>query len=866
MRLPIVLFVSLAVPACAGLELEEAEPYAWVVYDPSGGSVPVPNDLLRDADAGRLNLPLSGDLPAAELAFREALNTQDAWPTTFPARARFSEPVDPASLDAIAVWEWGAPPRRVDVTLELAADGLSVTVLPPEAGWAAGGRYAVAVRGGEDGLRTVRGREVGPDAAMWFLRAEEPLDDPRHQRAFPGATREERLAAAARLEGTRQALAPWVDVVGWSRDELAALWTFSVTQRVELAMDRASQRVPLPFDLLINPATGLVELTADPEDSALEAEAKLVASTLRGFGLSADPYFETTRGLDPATVTPDSVQLWDVTATPVRVPTRVRLLAESGDARCQAPPVDPDCRFVFVVLPPDRIPLDPATTYAVVVTRDVRDLAGQPIAPMPLGTLLTNPHPLVAEGVSQVSSLDDESAARLEGVRTKVGLLLDTLGRENVVTAWPFTTMDPLPDLQVSANWAERNGWAPEPKVRWRRPASSLFEEDAIGDLFPGAVNPGPALYLGRTANVKQVVAGTIDGADFLHDVTRRWKTPHDVEPIEFWAVVPEGQPAGKPLPVVIFGHAIVTDRRFLLMIASELADRGYVAVSIDWPYHGERVACVNTSLVAVPNFFPEALQPLVGFEDPLIWLPPCESGDAATCALTGECLDARGRIEPFSSFPILDMKPVSGAAFLDTSDLPHIPDHVHQALVDASTLVSSLRTGAWDQALGQRIDPDRISFVGQSLGSIIGSVWVASRDDIDRAVFNVPGSNLVDLFRTSTYFKPQIDEYFRSLELEDGTFEQQRLIQVASWLIDTVDPHSVAYVYRDRAFEGLIQMDKVDADNGDLIIPNATTENLARVSGLPVIAYPSILHADLIVPLLGDQQLSDLGDFLGTP
>lgn len=221
--------------------------------------------------------------------------------------------------------------------------------------------------------------------------------------------------------------------------------------------------------------------------------------------------------------------------------------------------------------------------------------------------------------------------------------------------------------------------------------------------------------------------------------------------------------------------------------------------------------------------------------------------------------------MEDFSSFPVIDLQPVSGAAFLDTADIPHIPDHFRQALADLSGLMHSLRTADWESALDQRIDPTQVHYVGQSLGSIIGMSWVASRDDIDRAVFNVPGSNLVDLFRESTYFQPQIAQLFVDLDIPAGSYEQERLFQVATWLVDTVDPHGVAHHFAASSFPGMIQMDKVDANTGDIIIPNFTTENLSRISQLETEIYPSALHADLIVPLLGDAMLRDAGAWLGS-
>ena len=297
--------------------------------------------------------------------------------------------------------------------------------------------------------------------------------------------------------------------------------------------------------------------------------------------------------------------------------------------------------------------------------------------------------------------------------------------------------------------------------------------------------------------------------------------------------------------------------------VAGELSKRGFATIAIDFPYHGERIACIDSSLVAVPNFFPEILRPVVGFEDDLIWFKPCESGDEATCSPTGECLDEDGNVEDFASFPIMDMQPASGAAFLDTHDLPHIPDHFHQSLVDLSVVKHSLQTADWEDALGQRIQTDRFHFAGQSLGAIIGSVWVGVTPEVDRAVLNVPGSNMVDLFRDSTYFAPQIDQYFEDLEIEEGSWEQERLLNVASWLVDSVDPHTVGHLYAEQDRSAIIQIAKVNDDYGDIIIPNYTTESLQRVSQRDIIEYNTVLHADLIIPGLGINMLEDMSDYL---
>ncbi len=861
------LLACLVLGGCAPLPLEPTGPYAHIVYDPGSGAIPLPNDALRDLDAGRLDLDVdTPGLTATEVDARQFLNTLDGWSSVSAVTAALSEPADPATLPGnVQVWEWGADPRVVaDVALALDDDGLGLSVTPPATGWARGGTYAVAVRGGESGLRTPDGRPFGPDAAFTYLRLDQRLDTPQNQRAFSGATRAERMDKAAGMEALRVSIAPFVQYFAdqaepadrIARDELAALWSFTVTSRVELAMDPDSQRVPLPFDLLIDPATGLVDMPPADADTELVRDAKIEASKLDGFGVSSDLLFELTGPVDPSTVTTDSIRLFDVAQTATEVPIRVRLMLEG------------DTPHIVVELEPEALPLATDHTYAVVVSDGLLGDSGAPVVPMLMGHLLRSGEPIAVNGASRLGSLADDEALRLEGVRAEVAPLLDSRGRQGVVAAWPFTTLDPEPLLAATVELAATVGVAGVPTVLSRKPIWTLIGDNALRDLFPGALNPGPDVYSVRTIGVGEVVQGTIPLPYFLDPETRRWRDgdAFEVADVRYLAIVPEDV-GDEPLKVVIFGHAVVTDRRFLMTIAGRLAQHGYAAVAIDFPFHGERTACVDASLVAVPNFFPQELQDITGLTDSLLYFPPCESGADATCSPTGQCLDGFGQPEPFASFPIMDMYPVAGAAFLDVHDIPHITDHFRQAVSDLGGLRRSLQTQDWATVFGHPIDTTSFHFAGQSLGAIIGSVYVAMDPAIDRAVLNVPGSNMVDLFRESTFFGPQIAALLGDLDVEVGTFEETRLMAIASWLVDAVDPHSVAHRYRDDGRQALIQMDKLAEGVGDLVIPNFTTESLQRASGLQMIAYPSVLHADLVIPAIGNPMLNDLVDFLdGTP
>jgi len=858
----------LAALAACGLPLETSQRVpTFAIFDPASGEIPMPSDLLRDEAEGHLDLPIDDpDLSPTERAFRAWMNTRDGWATTTPATVRFTDAVDAATLDPerVQVWDWndGVPSRFQDATLRLDEADRLLTIVPPRDGWQRGHTYVAVVRGGPAGVRDAHGYGVEASPTLWFVRSRSRLDTVGHNRAFPGATRAERLDRARQLEELRVELAPYLDYFEDQarpsesripRAEVAALWSFTATSEPELAMDRDSQRIPMPFDLLLDRDTGLVALADAPWDTDLERDAKHQANRQNGFGVSPNLLFELTEAVDPASLV-GRVRLFELGATARELPVTARVMGDAGEAACSVVPTPLDCRHVVVEVADGELPLRQRTTYAIVVDRGLRAARGPEVQAMPIGWFMRSESPIAVDGVSQIGSLSDETAARVEATRSEIAALLDTYGRERVLTAWPFTTMDAVPGVRAAARMTADLGLDVQPSIRER-----LTPIEALEALFPGLEAAGVhALYLTRTIGVREFVVGTLPSPYFLDPVTRRWRDEHEIQPVRFYLAIPDDARPEEPLPVVIFGHAVVTDARFMMTVAGELARRGFATLTIDFPFHGERIACIDSSLIAIPNYFPDLLRDLTGLEDDLLRFPPCASGSEATCSPEGLCLTPDGRPDEFTAFPMVSVQVASGAAFLDVADLPYINDHFRQALVDLSTALQAILTADWSAAVGYRLDPERVLYAGQSLGAIIGAVWVSVTPEIDRAVLNVPGADMVDLFRDSSYFGPQIDDYFRTIEVADPSFEQERLLDVARWLIDSVDPHSVAHLLAEDDRRVLLQMDR-----GDIVIPNRTTEVLRRVSGRPMRTYPSILHGDLVIPGVGDEMLRDLGAYL---
>jgi hypothetical protein len=802
--------VTVLVAGC-GLDLDPPPPIIHARFDPDAKVIPMPTDVLRDADAGHLDIPIDDTNTPAENELYTWMNTMDGWSSASSATVELTGAIDAGTVtaDDLQVWHWDETPEPVDgVTVKVADDEQSIEIVPPRTGWARGGKYVVLLRGGTAGVDGKLGEKVECDAAFYFLRQTERLDTPEHERAFPGDTRAERQENARKLEAIREDLAPQFDFFegqGIPRDDVAALWSFTVTTKVELAMDEASQRMPLPIDLLLDPATGKIDLPVAAWDSDTVADAKHALAAYDGFGTSMGLMFGFTDKID-ATTAANNVELYQLGgAAPVRVPADVTVLADGMN----------------VEIKPQGAPLAEKTTFAVVVRDGVRDADGQPIALMPAGRLMQEDVPVFVDGKSQVGPVRDAAAEKLEKVRGDTRAFLDDIGANasgDVLAGWTFTTMSIAQPIQDWIDQPATTGVSADPQgVQHLTPAQALSDFAlAINSLF----------YVG------DVYTGTIQSPYFLDDHTRGFRGDggHTVADVAFTMTVPRNVTG--PMPVMIFGHGIMTERRFVLALGDALAQRGIAAIAIDLPMHGTRTYCWSEGPLSVPNPQTGQLTPLTN---------PCSG--SATCNDVGKCVDQAGNVQPFSTWPVIDMPMASGAAYIEIEHIANTRDHFIQSEIDLSALLRSLREGNWQSATGHTIDLSRIYYGGQSLGGILGGTFVALHPEISTTVLNVPGADTVDLFSDSPFFGGQVRAFFQREGVDPASFDGHRFMNVAHWFMDSADPQSFA----SRLTEGrdvMIQMATLDE-----IIPNKYTQKLQTLANVPRRDYAAE-HAFLVIPI----------------
>ncbi len=174
--------------------------------------------------------------------------------------------------------------------------------------------------------------------------------------------------------------------------------------------------------------------------------------------------------------------------------------------------------------------------------------------------------------------------------------------------------------------------------------------------------------------------------------------------------------------------------------------------------------------------------------------------------------------------------------------------DNIRQSVVDLLQLVRVLKACTPGTCGGLNIDPDRIFFVGTSMGSMIGSLFAALSPDVKRAVFNATGAGLVNIIAESPVLlaglvptlcaagivsDPCCAETPPNCTVEnlaaDGGFAQFKV--VAQWMADPADPVNYASALAAKVAAGN-QRILIQEATGDMVFPNSGAFLFAALLG----------------------------------
>jgi hypothetical protein len=270
---------------------------------------------------------------------------------------------------------------------------------------------------------------------------------------------------------------------------------------------------------------------------------------------------------------------------------------------------------------------------------------------------------------------------------------------------------------------------------------------------------------------------------------------------------------AGRPpggWPVAIVQHGITRNRTDALMIAETLADACTVMVSMDLPLHG------LTSPAESPFYCTPALPQCIGATERMFGL---DIQNNTTGALVPD-----GQPDPSAG--------VNATIFMNLGSALTSRDNLRQAEADQIQLTKSvpglaIAPGTPLPAGPIGVDPTRISFIGLSLGSIVGGTHTHFANDLSAVSLSVPGGVITKLLLDSETFGPAIKAGLAAQGLVPGSFVFNTYFTDFQTVIDSADP--INHIADVANMHPLFLMKVI----GDDVVPNNSTDRLITAAGL---------------------------------
>lgn len=578
------------------------------------------------------------------------------------------------------------------------------------------------------------------------------------------------LDSATSFERMRQGYNALLEIAKAAKvdpSNVALLWNFTTWTMPELTYDPTSGIIPFPNALLMDQTTGKVKLPLTGNESAGEKALIEGLNTLDGFSTLGVPYVAVSGEVDPTTVAGG-----------------VSMIAMDLDAKI------PVGNFTFTyddkakaIVATPTSPLKEGTTYGILMFSKMTDTSsvksagglkaknGDRFASSSFMGLIKISEPLIdTSKKSTISTVDDATANMLEPARLAHQELWKamealTFKRDDIVCAWTFKTQTMTDTLT---------------KLR-ALPYTALAAVDTNLPKFTGTYDTTLTGYptLADKSNiagwVKQGVYDSINAIDeagtgaFLTDMTKAKGAG-----VPFTLTIPKAT-TSNPMPtagwpVVIFQHGLDNGRLDVTDIADTFAKDGYATIAVDVIYHGDRSWCTQDLHC-----------------DPA----PCDTK-------TGKCT-ASGVFADIDKDGIPD---ASGARFLNVSNPFAIRDNFRQHVIDISSLTRAISLGAaagivdsatTPQPAGIVLDPTKVSYVGISLGSILGTLVMAVDPLPKYAVLSVPGSPVVDIILTSPAYKTIKDGVLKGFGITEGTLNYLQKIYLFKTILDPADPGNFA-------------------------------------------------------------------------
>ena len=628
-----------------------------------------------------------------------------------------------------------------------------------------------------------------------------------------------------------------------------------VTAVITARFDPTNAVVPFPTNLLLSGTTDLT-LNIPVADPSNLSDPKVAMNALDGFSTTAPWSTTFSTAPKPATIIPGpggTVRVFQVTPTgPGGGVTGItRELQSPQDFVALMSPSDSSGRTLAIV--PTR-PLQQLTSYMVVLlgnggqlnpapSPSITDGNGNDVTPDTTYFLAKRTSALCVNGASTDPLLPASQACALEPLRQLVNSQEFAVDKfdgaatdQRIVLSWVATTQSITPVMQAVQSRVEQT---PAPQAQMAPTGLNLSDLGVglppVADIYigvlpipyylgaPSAADPLAPLHdfwhAAPGAYVPPFNAAGLDPTSTFVTFANPFPVATSTQLIPVLLTVPNANSGTtKPVggyPVVIFQHGITRNRTDMFAIAATLAGQGFATIAIDAPLHGITDK-TNPFYIGNTPFAAEGAQERtfnLDLENNTTGAPGPD-----------------GTIDP------------SGTYFINLQDLLTSRDNLRQANSDLMELTRAIPGVSLDGKT-TAFDGSRIEFVGQSLGSIIGTAFLAMEPHVNVGVLNVPGGGVAGLLAASPTFGPIINAGLAQAGLTPGTPNYAAFLGAAQTVVDSGDSINFAFA---TAGKSLLAQEVVgDATHpSDQVIPNSVasaptsgTEPLLAALGLSSIA-----------------------------
>ena len=591
---------------------------------------------------------------------------------------------------------------------------------------------------------------------------------------------------------------------------------------------------PLPSNLLLS---GTTDLTLNPPvaDPTNFSDPLVALSALDGFSTTAPWSTGFSEAIDPATVNPSTVKIYQVELTGPGGGTTsaVRELVFGVDFVAVAN----DTSLNIVPLRP----LEQLTSYMAVLTNGITDAEGNSATPDQTYFITQRRSPLIdSSGNSTDPLLPNSTAQALEPLRQLTNsqeavAASQGVNPSNIVLSWTMTTQSITPVLATvkSISRAGDSTLAPTGLTTAAVPGGAGLADIFIGTMSspyyltaPSAANPtAPLNSPWRAAPGAYVPPFDAFGLDptstnitFANPIPVATSTQN----LPVLLTVPNASSGmTKPAsgwPVLIFQHGITRNRTDILALADTMASVGYAVIGIDLPLHG---VTDNTNPFYIGN---------------------TPFGAVATERTFD--IDFTGADGSPGPDGVIDS---SGSLYINLSNLLVSRDNLRQGSADLFTLTETIPVMDIDGDSIADFDSSRIAFSGLSLGSITGINYLAMDPNVTSALVSAPGGGIAQMLIASPTFGPTILAGLAANGLEPGTTDFNLFVLATQTVIDSADPINFGAL---AAQTNNIILHEIIGDQVITnTVPNAPlsgTEPLIAVMGLQSISQTTVDAAGL--------------------